>query len=208
METDPRPCGSFRAVPSPNVGSMVAMAANFRPSVICCDTSAKSRDKHLRPLALTVGQSSRGQQQEMDTSFTRSARRRDKGPQAATDGQNGKAGKGKRTHSNYIKRAKAQFGLHFGIEIPWPGENSWDNPSASPSLHFDFFGIKIITLLYEMVCLVLVLLAVFAQRCEEAKDMGGHHQTKLLGMYYEGSGVCALGAGGSICVSVLGFERY
>lgn len=175
-EMGPRPCVSFRAAPSPNVGSMVAMGANFRPSVICCDTSAKSRDKHLRPHALTVAQSSRGQQQGMDTSFTKSARRRGKDRQAATDGQNGKAGKQRQQIKGdklkLHKKSKGAIQLAILNRDTRARREQLGQRFSLTSLHFDFLGIKTITLLYEMVCLVLVLLPVFGQWCEEAED--GH----------------------------------
>lgn len=90
------------------------MAANSRPSVICCVTSAKSQDKHLKPLALTVAQSSRGQQQGMDTCFIRSARQRDKDRRAATEYKGERGKDEKKLH----ERAKAQFGLHLESRYP------------------------------------------------------------------------------------------
>lgn len=134
------------------------MAANSRPSVICCVTSAKSQDKHLKPLALTVAQSLRGQQQGMDTCFIRSARPRDKDRRAATEykcegGKEEKNDMKEQRHSSACignrdtRDRRKQLGQLFSL----------------PSLHFDFLGDYDITLLYEMGCFIFASLPEFAQ---------------------------------------------
>lgn len=114
-ETGPQLCVLFRAGPSLNAGSTVATAASFRPSAIFCVTSVKSQGKLLKPPVQTVAQNSPGQQHEMGTCSTRSARQRGKDRPAAIETEREKKNK---THEQkrpcHPKEQKPKFGLHLG----------------------------------------------------------------------------------------------
>lgn len=132
-ETVPQLCVSFRAGPSLNVGSTVATAASFRPSATFCVTNVRNRAKLLKPLAQTVAQSSRGQRQEMGTCYTKSARRRGKDRQAATENKKQKRNKDEiYTLKNIrsLERVEGTAQLAFGTEIPGIGEKSVNSSAA------------------------------------------------------------------------------